>query len=101
MRYWQITGPVRQKDGSERVETQIVPSIEPLPGAEELPRLPRFQERWLDGAFVLDEEALADHEEDARLRRLSPRERQREAVEEAERRILRRMAARDLPSAGE
>lgn len=89
MRYFLVTAPMRQKDGSEVVETQLlhVSEAEGAPTPEELgidpetavevPRPPRDYERWdaADGAWVedlasLETELLAGIDEAARLYRL-------------------------------
>lgn len=86
MRYLKVTGPVRQKDGSERLETQYVkvseakgaPAFEAAEGSavEPVRRLPRAFERWEDGGWVTDEAAKRVHEEDARLNRMTQAQRQ-------------------------
>ena len=105
MRYLLVTGPVRQKDGRMVVESQLravseaqgslTPEDMGIDTAEavEMSRRPNEHERPVNGRWELDAEAKAAADEDARLRRMSPRERQEEAIERAEHRILQGLRA--------
>lgn len=58
MRYWQVVGPVKQKDGRRVDETQYV-AAEEAPTIEdavvtEVPRLPEDGEKVVDGEIVPD-----------------------------------------------
>lgn len=99
MSHYQVAGLVRQKDGSLREELQTVrePPVAKGGRVDQLPRSPRDFERWENGAWVTDEAAKARHEEDARLRRLSPAERQQEAVATAKAQVIETLRAMGVP----
>lgn len=98
MRYFKVT-----RAGEADVYVKIAAAAaeqDPLAGypgwaAEEVSRLPGAFERWKAGAWVRDEGALAEHLEDARLRLLTPRQRQEEAITKA---LARMKAAPGRPA---
>lgn len=87
---WRLASLVRQKDGSTAEEEQyILANAKPDPAAVQVPRMPRFGERWTNGGFAIDKSLVDDHQEAARLRRLGPVGRQEEAIAVAQRNVIK------------
>jgi hypothetical protein len=102
VRHYLVAGMVRQKDGSERMETQAV-RVSDRPGsasladmgydpadAVELARAPREHEKWTGRGLAVDETVKAERERAARLGGLT--EEQLDAIAAA---VAARLAAQE------
>jgi len=87
MKYYRIPGEKGGPDTFRKVSTaKDAPPVEEMglpENAEEVPRFPREFERWEGGKFVKDADAESEHSENARLRRMSPKARHDEAIQQA------------------
>lgn len=101
MSYWKVTRPIARKDGSSAVQTEyvIADAAPEGDGVEQVPRLPGQFERWEKGAWVVDDAARAEADEEAVLRRLTTLALLRRAVRTAKLELIADLEAEGVLTA--